>query len=137
VRRVARFALALLFPALAIVVAAGAQELLSQYVPAMGSRPLGSMTLGNHVAVILEFVVCAATGYGLLRLAGSTVELIIAGIAPIAWAAALLVGNFPLVRLINWHNPLVWYLICAAVAPVLGVAFGWRIAANARLASSR
>ena len=128
---VARFLVALLLPALAIVVAAGAQEVLSLWVPAMNGSSFGSMTLGSYVGVILECAACAIAGYWLFRCDRSTFYLGISEIAPAAWAVALFVGVLPQGGVINWRSQLVWVLIIGALAPPLGVALGWLLSSHA------
>jgi len=127
---VARFLVALLLPALAIVVAAGAQEVLSLWVPAMNGSPFGSMTLGSYVGVILECAACAIAGSWLFRRDHSTLHLGISEIAPAAWAVALLVGVLPQGGVINWRSQLVWVLVAGALAPALGVALGWLLSSH-------
>jgi hypothetical protein len=129
--KAARFLVALLLPALAIVVGAGAQEVLSLWVPAMNGSTFGSMTLGSYVGVLLECAVCAIAAYWLFHRERSTLELGISEIAPAAWAVALFVGVLPQVGAINWRSQLAWVFTLGAVAPALGVVLGWFLSSQA------
>jgi len=121
----ARVLIALFLPALGIVVAAGASELLVRGLPALSTSSLGSLSAGSYVGVLCEFGVAVAIGTWLCRRARSRLELAICAVVPLAWACTVFFGVVRQGGTTNWGSQLVWALILSAITPACGVSVGW------------
>ncbi len=128
----ARVVVAIALPALAIVVAAGAQEVLTRWLPGVTGLAFAHSTVGSYLGLALELGAGAIAGSWLSRHLKARAEGLASGVAPLAWAVALLLGVLGQGGPIDWHKQAVWFVVAIAVCPACGLIAGWLIAGNRR-----
>ena len=120
----------LLLPALAIFVAALAQQTLTTAWPGIREIHFPIVTVDSYFYVLSSGFLCFLAGIILRRHVGSRFGFVCAVITPAAYLCLVLweiVGQ-PIVELgvkIVWLRPVILFFIVAAILPLLGVALGW------------
>jgi hypothetical protein len=122
-----KLAVNLALPALGIVLAALAQLALTTLWPGIQAVPSAVVSLDSYFVVLLVLGLCFLTGrwahHNVPTVAGATG----AAIAPLAWLGLILNGNFTIAGSIAWFRPLTIFIMFTAIAPLVGVAFGWAL----------
>jgi hypothetical protein len=124
---VAKLIVALVLPALAIVVAAAIQFALNSWWPGLQHLPVSPVTLDSYVAVLLILGLCVLAGRWTRRNANSVAGLICVAALPLVWLGVMLWVSLHGGTNIAWFQPLTLFTIFAALAPVIGVAMGWAV----------
>ena len=122
----ARLLVSFLLPALAVLVAAGAQVALQSWWPGIQDvSVLPPVTLDSLAAVTVAGVLCIFTGRWVHRNVNTISGVVAAGIVPMVWCCLILWAEFHGTSQIGWFQPLTIFTIFAALAPATGVAIGW------------
>ncbi|MBW8079006.1 MAG: hypothetical protein GJU76_13225 [Gallionella sp.] len=119
-----------LLPALAILLAAFAQHILTIIWPGIREIRVPVVTVDSYFAVLSSGVLCFLAGYILRRRGGGRAGFVCAMIAPTAYLCLLLWALIvqPLMELdgrIAWLHPITIFNVAAAILPLLGLVLGW------------
>ena len=120
-----KLALSVALPALAILVAALAQLLLTTVWPGVRRIAFPGVSADSYFVVLLLVVLCFVVASWLQRNVRTLPAAVSAAVVPTAWLVLMLwptVGN---VKHIAWLRPITIFMIAAAMAPLVGVAAGW------------
>jgi len=120
-----KLALSVALPALAIVIAALAQLLLTIIWPGVRRIPVAGVSADSSLAVLLSAALCFVAAAWLQRNVRSLAGALCAAVVPAAWLGLVLwsiLRHFPDIA---WFRPGTLFFIAAAIAPLAGVAAGW------------
>ena len=124
----AKLALALLLPALAILCAAFVQEMTTRLWPSIRYRPSVIVSLDSWLTDLVMMALCLLAGIWTRRKVGTVGSLLLMVSVPLAFLDFQSMGMAHAPGSVAWRNPLTWFTIFTAAAPLLGVACGWWIA---------
>jgi hypothetical protein len=125
-----KLAVNLALPALGIVAAALAQLALTTLWPGIQAVPSAVVSLDSYFVVLLALGLCFLAGrwthHNLPTVRGAAC----AAIAPLAWLGLILGGNFMIAGSVAWFRPLTIFIMFTAIAPLVGVTFGWAFSSS-------
>ena len=120
-----KLVLSVALPALAIVIAALAQLLLTTIWPGVQKVPVAGVSADGFVVLLLIVALCFVAAAWLQRKVRSLAGALCAAVVPVAWLGLVLgsiLRHFPDIA---WFRPITLFVIALAIAPVAGVAVGW------------
>ena len=120
-----KLALSVALPALAILVAALAQLVLTTIWPAVQHIPFPGVSADSYFVVLLIVALCFVAASWLQRNVGTLAGAVCAAAVPTTWLVLMLWPTMRHVEHIVWLRPITIFMIAAAMAPLVGVAAGW------------
>ena len=131
-----KLALNLTLPALGIVLAALAQLALTTLWPGIQVIPSVVVSVDSYFVVLLTIGLCFYAGRWTQRNVPTIAGAACAVIAPLAWLGVVLRGTMMGAGSIAWFRPLTLFTIFTAMAPLIGVAWGWTMSASKRVSTT-
>jgi hypothetical protein len=122
-----KLAQSLALPALGIVVAALAQLALTTLWPGIQAVPSAVVSLDSYFVLLLVLALCFLAGRWTRHNVPTVAGAACTAIAPVLWLGLILKGNFMMVGSIAWFRPLTIFIMFTAIAPLVGVTFGWAL----------
>ena len=120
-----KLALSLVLPALAILIAALAQLLLTTIWPGVQHIAFPGVSADSYFVVLLLVLLCFVAASWLQRNVRTLPGAVCTAVVPTAWLLLSLWANVGHAKHIAWFRPITIFMIAAAMAPLVGVAAGW------------
>ena len=120
-----KLALCVALPALAILVAALAQLLLTTIWPGVQHIPFPGVSADSYFVALLVAALCSLSAAWLQRNVRISAGVVCTAVVPIAWLGLMLWRPIKHIVHIAWFQPITLFMIAAAIAPLAGVTAGW------------
>jgi hypothetical protein len=120
-----KLSLSVALPALAIIVAALAQLLMTTIWPGVQHIAFLGVSADSYLVVLLVAALCFVAAAWLQRNVRTLASAVCTAVVPIAWLGTMLWPTMRHVNHVVWFRPITIFMIAAAMAPLVGVATGW------------
>ena len=115
----------LALPAVAIIVAALAQLVLTTLWPGIQAVLSPVVSLDSYFVVLLVLGLCFLAGRWAHRNPSTVAGAACAAVAPVVWLGLNLKATLLIGGSVAWFQPLTMFVIFSAGAPLIGAALGW------------
>jgi hypothetical protein len=128
-----KLVLCVALPALAIIVAALAQLLLTTIWPGVQHIRFPVVSADSYFVILLVAALCFLAAAWLQRNVRIPAGAVCTAVVPTVWLGLMLWPTMRHVEHVAWFRPITLLMIAAAIAPLAGVTAGWRASSMRRV----